>query len=86
MSHTISGVLGEATVQERRDAVRGRSCRCGDDGYADAPRIWSGAHDGRSPALVARCAERGANRRESFAASLLSASRAPTRTNQTKEG
>jgi FAD/FMN-containing dehydrogenase len=55
MSHTIAPVLGEATVQELREAVRGEIVSPGDDGYAEACRIWNGAHDGRSPALVVRC-------------------------------
>jgi FAD/FMN-containing dehydrogenase len=55
MSHTIAPVLGEATVQGLRDAVRGEIVTPGDDGYADASRIWNGAHDDRSPALVVRC-------------------------------
>jgi FAD/FMN-containing dehydrogenase len=55
MSHTIAPVLGEATVQELREAVRGEIVIPGDDGYADACRIWNGAHDGRRPALVVRC-------------------------------
>src|SRR5919205_270762 len=55
MSETISPVLGEATVQELRDAVRGEVLTPGDDGYDTARRIWNGAHDGR-PALIVRCA------------------------------
>jgi FAD/FMN-containing dehydrogenase len=53
---TIAPVLGEATVQELREAIRGDVLTPGDDGYAEASRIWNGAHDGRRPALVARCA------------------------------
>ena len=48
MSHTIAPVLGEATVQELREAVRGEVVTAGDDGYAEASRIWNGAHDGRT--------------------------------------
>jgi len=55
MSETIAPVLGEATVQELREAVRGEIVTPGDDGYAEACRIWNGAHDGRRPALVVRC-------------------------------
>jgi FAD/FMN-containing dehydrogenase len=55
MSHTIAPVLGEATVQELRAAVRGEVVTPADDGYAEASRIWNGAHDGHSPALVVRC-------------------------------
>jgi FAD/FMN-containing dehydrogenase len=55
MSHTIAPVLGEATVQELREAVRGEIVTPGDPGYEEACRIWNGAHDGRRPALVVRC-------------------------------
>ena len=55
MSQTIAPVLGEATVQELREAVRGEILTPGDDGYAEACRVWNGAHDGRRPALVVRC-------------------------------
>jgi FAD/FMN-containing dehydrogenase len=55
MSHTITPVLGEATVQELREAVRGEIVTPADDGYAEASRIWNGAHDGHRPALVVRC-------------------------------
>jgi FAD/FMN-containing dehydrogenase len=55
MSHTIAPVLGEATVQELRETVRGEILTPADDGYAEARRIWNGAHDGHTPALVVRC-------------------------------
>jgi FAD/FMN-containing dehydrogenase len=55
MSQTISSVLGEATIQELREAVRGEIVTPDDDGYAEACRIWNGAHDGHRPALVVRC-------------------------------
>ena len=55
MSQTIAPVLGEATIQELRQAVRGEILTPGDDGYAEASRIWNGAHDGHTPALVVRC-------------------------------
>ena len=55
MSQTIVPVLGEATVQELREAVRGEVLTPGDDGYDEACRVWNGAHDGRRPALVVRC-------------------------------
>ncbi|TML05256.1 MAG: FAD-binding protein [Actinobacteria bacterium] len=55
MSETITPVLGEATVQELREAVRGEILTPGGEGYAEASRIWNGAHDGRRPALVVRC-------------------------------
>ena len=55
MTQVIAPVLGEATVQELRETVRGEILTSSDEGYADACRIWNGAHDGRRPALVARC-------------------------------
>ena len=55
MSHTLAPVLGEATIQELRESVRGEVVTPLDDGYADARRIWNGAHDGHSPAVVVRC-------------------------------
>ena len=39
MRHTIAPVLGEATVQDLREAVRGEIVIPGDDGYADACRL-----------------------------------------------
>ena len=55
MSQTIAPILGEATVQELREAIRGEVVTPADQGYTDACRIWNGAHDGRRPALVVRC-------------------------------
>jgi len=55
MSDTIVPVLGEATIQELRESVRGEILAPGEDGYEEACRIWNGAHDGRRPALVVRC-------------------------------
>jgi FAD/FMN-containing dehydrogenase len=55
MSQTIAPVLGEATIQELRESVRGAIYTPNDDGYAEASRVWNGAHDGRRPALVVRC-------------------------------
>jgi FAD/FMN-containing dehydrogenase len=55
MNATIAPVLGEATVQELRDAIHGRVLRVEDDGYAEACRIWNGAFDGRRPAVIVRC-------------------------------
>ncbi|HEY0415814.1 MAG TPA: FAD-binding oxidoreductase [Gaiellaceae bacterium] len=55
MTGTISPVLGEATVQELREAVRGTVFTDGDEGYAEAAQIWNGAHDGHRPALVVQC-------------------------------
>jgi FAD/FMN-containing dehydrogenase len=55
MSHTISPVLGEATVQELRAAVTGQVITPADEGYTEASAVWNGAHDGHRPALVVRC-------------------------------
>jgi FAD/FMN-containing dehydrogenase len=52
----MTPVLGEATVQELRDAIRGEVLTEEDDRYDDARRIWNGAHDERRPAIVVRCA------------------------------
>ena len=56
MSHTIAPVLGEATVQELRESVRGEIVVPDDDGYAEASRAWNGAFDSRRPAMIVRCA------------------------------
>src|ERR1700722_14653214 len=56
MSHTIAPVLGEATVQELRESVRGNIVTPGEPGYEEACRIWNGVHDDRRPALVVHCA------------------------------
>jgi FAD/FMN-containing dehydrogenase len=56
MSSTISPVLGEATVQDLREAIGGEVVMPGDDGYAEAARVWNGAHDGQRPAIIVRCA------------------------------
>ncbi len=42
MSQTIAPVLGEATVQELREAVRGAVLAPADDGYEDACPVWNG--------------------------------------------
>ena len=55
MSDTIARALGEATVQELREAVRGEVLTPADAGYAEARLVWNGAHDERRPALVVRC-------------------------------
>jgi FAD/FMN-containing dehydrogenase len=56
MSDTLVPVLGEATVQELRDTIRGEVLVAGDADYAEASRIWNGLHDERRPALIVRCA------------------------------
>jgi FAD/FMN-containing dehydrogenase len=52
---TIAPVLGEATIQELRESVRGEIVTPDDPGYAEASKIWNGVHDGRHPAMVVRC-------------------------------
>ena len=47
-------VLGEATVQELREAVRGDVITPADPDYPEARRVWNGVHDA-SPAVVVRC-------------------------------
>ena len=55
MSGTLAPVLGEASVQELRDALRGELLQQGDEGYDEAKLLWNGAHDGSEPAVIARC-------------------------------
>jgi len=55
MSGTLAPVLGEATVQELRDALRGELLLPGDEGYEEAKGLWNGAHDDVEPAMIARC-------------------------------
>src|SRR5262245_45221156 len=52
---TLAPVLGDATVRELRDAVRGEVLRPGDPGDEEAAHVWNGAFDGRRPAVVVRC-------------------------------
>jgi FAD/FMN-containing dehydrogenase len=46
--------LGEATLGELAQALRGELIRPGDPDYDEARSIWNGAHD-RKPALIVRC-------------------------------
>jgi FAD/FMN-containing dehydrogenase len=55
MTEMLTPVLGEATVQELRGTLRGDLLLPGDDGYTEAKGLWNGAHDGKEPALIARC-------------------------------
>ncbi len=55
MSDTIVSVLGEATIQELRESVRGDIFTPGSVGYDEASLIWNGAHHDRRPALVVKC-------------------------------
>jgi FAD/FMN-containing dehydrogenase len=55
MTEMLAPVLGEATVQELRDSLRGGLLLSGDDGYTEGKQIWNGAHDAVMPAVVASC-------------------------------
>jgi len=55
MSGTIAPVLGEATVQELRNAVRGSVLTPEDEGYDDARGVWNGAHSDVRPAIIVSC-------------------------------
>jgi FAD/FMN-containing dehydrogenase len=55
MSPTFAPVLGEATIQELREQVRGEVLTPDDGGYEEARRVWNGAFDGTRPSLVVRC-------------------------------
>jgi len=46
--------LGEATLGELAQALRGELLRPGDPSYDEARAIWNGAHD-KKPALIIRC-------------------------------
>ncbi len=52
MTETMSPVLGEATVEELRQAIRGPIVTPGDDGYDEARAVWNGLHDDPRPAVV----------------------------------
>src|SRR4051812_49672304 len=52
---TSSQVLGEATLGELEQGLRGQLVRPEGDGYDQARAIWNGAHD-RRPAVIVRCA------------------------------
>src|SRR5947209_14440967 len=58
-SDTVMGAgLGEATVQELRDALKGELVLPGDAGYDTARLVWNGMID-RRPAMIASCHDAG---------------------------
>jgi FAD/FMN-containing dehydrogenase len=52
---TITHPLGEATLGELEQGLRGQLIRPEDEAYDEARATWNGAHD-RRPALIVRCA------------------------------
>ena len=52
---TSAHTLGDATLNELEQGLRGQLVRPEDDAYDEARSIWNGAHD-RRPALIVRCA------------------------------
>ncbi len=51
---TTATAPDESAVGELREAIRGEVFAPADDGYAEAARVWNGAHVGR-PAVIVRC-------------------------------
>ena len=51
---TTKDALGEATLGEFAQSLRGELLRPGDPSYDEARSIWNGAHD-KKPALIVRC-------------------------------
>ena len=51
----VGTALGDGTIAELAESVRGEVIAPGDTGYEEARAIWNGAHD-RHPALIVRCA------------------------------
>jgi len=52
---SVAHLLGEATIREFEDGLRGRLVLPHHDDYDEARAVWNGAHDKR-PALIVRCA------------------------------
>src|SRR5450759_2808035 len=50
---TTPHMLGDATLAELEQGLRGQLIRPSDEGYDEARAIWNGAHD-RRPALIVR--------------------------------
>ena len=59
MSEPYTPVLGEATIQELREAVKGEVITSRDEGYDEARRAWNGDFHDRMPALVVRARDAG---------------------------
>ena len=55
MSHSNQPPLEHERVQELRGIVRGEILTAEDPGYAEAAKVWNGAHDGYRPAVIVRC-------------------------------
>ena len=55
MATATTHALGDATVQELREGLRGEVITPADAGYDEARMIWNGSFD-RRPALIVRCA------------------------------
>jgi FAD/FMN-containing dehydrogenase len=49
-----ASILKESTLQDFKASLRGALLRPGDDGYADARKVWNGMID-KHPALIVRC-------------------------------
>jgi FAD/FMN-containing dehydrogenase len=52
MTETLSPVLGEATLEELRQGIRGTIVTPDDDGYDEARAVWNALYDDRRPAVV----------------------------------
>jgi FAD/FMN-containing dehydrogenase len=56
VTEMLTPSLGEATLQDLRESVRGAVYAPQDDGYAEACAVWNGMYDGKRPAVIVRCA------------------------------
>ena len=70
MSSQTTPALGEATIRELQEELRGELIRPGDGVYEAARGVWNGMID-RRPALIARCTgaaprHRGSNEKWRF--------------------
>src|SRR3569623_2033190 len=53
---THDATLGEATIADLRESVRGTVLTATDEGYDEARLVWNGMYDDRRPAVIVRCA------------------------------